>query len=100
MSSLVSVVFLSGYRGRTAPLLLADETLVYVWDDPAAGDGRLDQRVQLLISTDSKLKNGVLSTERSLSELRVIWTNVNRIDYDFHLTYKPSLTLLCIPINP
>ena len=35
--------------------LLADERLVDVGDDAAAGDGRLDQGVGLLVTTDGKL---------------------------------------------
>ena len=36
--------------------LLADERLVDVRNDAAAGDGRLDQGVQLLVSADGQLQ--------------------------------------------
>ena len=36
--------------------LLSDERLVDMRDDAAAGDGRLDQRVQLLVSADGELQ--------------------------------------------
>ena len=36
--------------------LLADEALVDMRDDSASGDGRLDERVQLLVTTDGELQ--------------------------------------------
>ena len=44
------------YLGLDVLALLADERLVDVGDDAAPGDGGLDQGVQLLVSTDSELK--------------------------------------------
>jgi len=41
---------------RRAVTLLADEGLVDVGDDAAAGDGRLDERVQLFVSTNGQLQ--------------------------------------------
>ena len=42
--------------GQRALALLADERLVDVGDDSAAGDGRLDQGVQLLVPADGELQ--------------------------------------------
>lgn len=36
--------------------LLSDEGLVDVGDDSSSGDGRLDQRVQLLVASDGELE--------------------------------------------
>ena len=44
------------YLGLDVLALLADERLVDVGDDAAPGDGGLDQGVQLLVSTDSELR--------------------------------------------
>lgn len=44
-----------GLRQASLPLL-ADERLVDVRNDAAAGDGRLDQGVQLLVSADGQLQ--------------------------------------------
>ena len=44
-----------GLRQASLPLL-ADERLVDVRNDAAAGDGRLDQGVQLLVSPDRQLE--------------------------------------------
>ena len=44
-------------RGRSARLLLVllhDEGFVDVRDDTTAGDGRLDQRVELLVTSDGE----------------------------------------------
>ena len=43
------------YLGLDVLALLPDERLVDVGDDSAPGDGRLDQSVQLLVTTDSEL---------------------------------------------
>ena len=40
--------------GHGALALLADQRLVDVGDDAAPGDGGLDQRVQLLVSSEHK----------------------------------------------
>ena len=42
--------------GRLALDLLADEGLVDVRDDAAAGDGGLDEGVQLLVTSDGQLQ--------------------------------------------
>ena len=47
---------LGGAGGDGTLALLADEGLVDVGDDTAAGDGSLDQRVQLFVSSDGELK--------------------------------------------
>jgi len=52
---LVVILSLLG-RGDGALALLADERLVDVGDDTAAGDGGLNQRVQLLVTSDGQLK--------------------------------------------
>ena len=47
----------AGGNGRSARLLLVllhDEGLVDVRDDTTAGDGRLDQRVELLVASDGE----------------------------------------------
>ena len=44
------------YLGLDVLALLPDERLVDVGDNAAPGDGCLDQGVQLLVSTDSELK--------------------------------------------
>ena len=56
-------MFLGEGGGRVALLLLlrslsllADEALVDMRDDSASGDGRLDERVQLLVTTDGELQ--------------------------------------------
>ena len=41
--------------GQASLPFLADERLVDVGDDAAAGDSRLDQGVELLVTTDGKL---------------------------------------------
>ncbi len=47
--------------GEIAALsLLADKGLVNVWDDSTPGNGRLDQRVQLLVPSDGQLQNNKL----------------------------------------
>ena len=43
------------YLGLDVLALLPDERLVDVGDDATPSDGRIDQGVQLLISTDSEL---------------------------------------------
>ena len=46
------------------------------------------------------LLTGAISTEHSLSELRVIGTNAHWVDsYFFHYTMHSQLTLLCSPFN-
>ena len=47
---------LAGWVWQSALALLADERLVDVGNDSTAGDGRLDQSVQLFISSDGQLK--------------------------------------------
>lgn len=42
--------------GQRALSLLSDEGLVDVGDDSTSGNGRLDQGVQLLVSTDGQLE--------------------------------------------
>jgi len=47
---------LAGWVGQGSLALLSDQRLVYVGDDSASSDGRLDQSVQLFVSSDGQLE--------------------------------------------
>ena len=55
----IITIYITGHtllRGHAALSLLADERLVDVGDHTTAGDGGLDQSVQLLVSPDGQLE--------------------------------------------
>lgn len=55
-TSLVKNWYLPNLNWCSGTTFLADEWLVYVGDDTAAGDGGLDEAVQLLVSSDGELQ--------------------------------------------
>jgi hypothetical protein len=54
--NVVGVVVDPFLLGRLSLSLLADERLVDVGDDSSSGDGGLDERVQLFVSSDGELQ--------------------------------------------